>query len=93
MSDLKLDREELEILASYENQEWQSVKELKENTGKYQAYAHAMSRKDHRINIRISEKDLMDLQEFAVHEGIPYQTLIASILHKYVNGSLCEKPG
>lgn len=93
MSDLKLDRDELDLLASYENQEWQSVKDRKEQSEKYQAYAHAMSRKDHRINIRVSEKDLRDLQKFALHEGIPYQTLIASVLHKYVNGSLCEKKG
>jgi predicted DNA binding CopG/RHH family protein len=91
MSELKLDKEELELLASYENKEWQSVKKVKEQTEKYQTYARALSRKDHRINIRISEKDLIDIQKYALREGIPYQTLISSVLHKYVSGVLCEK--
>jgi predicted DNA binding CopG/RHH family protein len=86
MSELNLQPDELELLASYENQEWQSVKNVKEQTAQYQAYARATFRKDKRVNIRISEKDLLDLQKHAVREGIPYQTLISSILHKYVSG-------
>ena len=86
MSELKLQPDELELLASYENQEWQSVKNVKEQAAQYQTYARATFRKDKRINIRISEKDLLDLQKRALREGIPYQTLISSILHKYVSG-------
>lgn len=91
MSDLKLTPEELELLASYENEEWQSVKHLKEQKETYQAYARATFRKDRRINIRISEKDLLALQKRAIREGIPYQTLVSSVLHKYVTGAFVEE--
>ena len=82
MSNLKLTPEELELLVSYENEEWQSVKSIKEQKETYQAYARATFRKDRRINIRISEKDLIALQKRAIREGIPYQTLVSSVLHK-----------
>ena len=91
MSDLKLQPDELELLASYENEEWQSAKGVKEQAAQYRAYARATLRKDKRVNIRISEKDLLDLQKRALHEGIPYQTLISSVLHKYVTGALAER--
>jgi predicted DNA binding CopG/RHH family protein len=91
MSDLKLQPDELELLASYENDDWQAAKNSKEQKEQYRVYARATFRKDQRINIRISEKDLLDLQKRAMHEGIPYQTLISSVLHKYVSGSLAEK--
>jgi predicted DNA binding CopG/RHH family protein len=91
MSDLNLQPDELQLLASYENDEWQSVKNIKEQAAQYRAYARATFRKDKRVNIRISEKDLLDLQKRALREGIPYQTLISSILHKYVAGPLTEK--
>ncbi len=91
MSDLKLQPDELELLASYENEQWQSVKNVQEQAAQYRVYARAAFRKDKRINIRISEKDLFDLQKRALREGIPYQTLISSVLHKYVSGVLAEK--
>jgi predicted DNA binding CopG/RHH family protein len=91
MSDLKLQQDELELLASYEAEEWKSAKKIKEQKEQYRAYARATLRKDKRINIRISEKDLLAIQKRAVRQGIPYQTLISSVLHKYVNGSLIEK--
>ena len=91
MSDLKLQPDELELLASYENDEWQSAKNVKEQKDQYRTYARAMFRKDKRVNIRIAEKDLVDLQKRALREGIPYQTLIASVLHKYTSGVLTEK--
>ena len=49
-------------------------------------YARATIKKDKRVNIRISERDLKELQRIALREGLPYQTLISSILHKYVTG-------
>ncbi len=58
-----------------------------------QEYAEALFRKDARINIRLSSKDLRGLQKKALAEGIPYQTLVASILHKYVEGRLHEGSG
>jgi predicted DNA binding CopG/RHH family protein len=91
MSDLKLQPDELELLASYEKDEWQSAKNVKEQKEQYRVYARATFRKDQRINIRISEKDLLGLQKRALREGIPYQTLISSVLHKYVTGTLAEK--
>ena len=91
MSKLNLQQNELELLASYETEEWKSVKKLKEQKEQYRAYARATFRKDKRVNIRISEKDLLDLQKRAIRQGIPYQTLLASVLHKYANGVLTEK--
>ncbi len=91
MSELKLQQDELELLASYEQDEWKSAKNVKEQKGKYQSYARATFRKGERINIRISEKDLIDLQKRAMREGIPYQTLISSVLHKFITGVLSER--
>jgi len=91
MSDLKLQQEELELLASYEADEWKSAQNVKEQKEQYRAYARATFRKDKRVNIRIASKDLIDLQKRAIREGIPYQTLIASVLHKYTSGGLVEK--
>lgn len=91
MSKLKLQQDELELLASYEADEWKSARKVKEQKEQYRAYARATLRKDKRVNIRISEKDLLALQKRAVRQGIPYQTLISSVLHKYINGGLTEE--
>lgn len=91
MSALKFQQNELKLLASYENEEWKSVKKIKEQKETYRAYARATFRKDKRVNIRISEKDLLDLQKVAIRQGIPYQTLISSVLHKFVSGALTER--
>ena len=77
-------------LSSYENEEWESVR-TEELDRKYSAAARATFKKDKRVNIRISGKDLELLQERALIEGIPYQTLMSSVLHKYVYGNLIEK--
>ena len=55
------------------------------------AAARATAIKDKRVNIRLSSIDLLDIQAKALEEGMPYQTLIASVLHKYVTGKLAEK--
>lgn len=88
---MKLDAEERELLESVENEEWQSTPDFESLAGRYQSYAKATFRKDKRINIRISQRDLIKLQQKALAEGLPYQTLIASVLHKYVSGRLVEK--
>jgi predicted DNA binding CopG/RHH family protein len=67
------------------------VVEGKEELDCYGQYARATFKKDMRVNIRISRKDLEALQKRALEEGIPYQILMASILHKYVSGSLVAK--
>jgi predicted DNA binding CopG/RHH family protein len=87
----KLDRKEKELLASFERGEWKSVPTLKSDRKRYQRYASATFKKDRRINIRISAKDLEAIQKRALEEGLPYQTLISSLLHKYVSGRLVER--
>ena len=91
MSEIRLDEEEKALLSSYENDEWEPVSNLEEESEKYRAYAQATFKKDRRVNIRISTKNLEALQQKALEEGIPYQTLIGSILHKYVTGRLVER--
>jgi len=84
----RMTKEEKNLLDSYEKGEWKSVKNLKTEINRYQKIAQATIRKDKRINIRIAAKDLEDIQKKALVEGIPYQTLISSILHKYASGRL-----
>ena len=86
----KLNKEEKEILDTYENDEWVSVSNPA-GIAKYKAAAKATFKKDKRVNIRISELDLELLQERALIEGLPYQTLMSSVLHKYVTGRFAEK--
>ena len=86
----KLKEEERELLESVESGEWKSVPDREAEVSRYRDYAAATFKKDRRINIRISSKDLDALQKRALREGIPYQTLVASILHKYVAGRLTE---
>jgi predicted DNA binding CopG/RHH family protein len=85
----KLDPYELEVLQAYE------AGKLKPSAGKAElqrlrAAARATAIKDKRVNIRLSSVDLLDIQARALEEGMPYQTLIASVLHKYVTGKLAE---
>ncbi len=87
----KLDKEEKEILNSFEKGEWKEVPAMKNKIKQHIEYAKATHRKDKRVNIRISKKDLESIQKKALEEGIPYQTLISSLIHKYVNGRLVDK--
>jgi predicted DNA binding CopG/RHH family protein len=87
----RLDREEKELSESYERDEWQSVSDLKAESERFRTVAGATLKQRKRVNIRISEKDLVAIQKKALEEGIPYQTLISSILHKYISGRLAEK--
>jgi len=86
----KLNQEENEILESYENDEWISVSNPSD-MAKYRAAAKNTFKKDKRVNIRMTEMDLELLQERALIEGLPYQTLMSSVLHKYVTGRLVDK--
>ncbi len=81
---------EQEILAAYEKGELKSTSPSRAKLAKFKAAASATFLKEKRINIRISTPDLMDIQARALEEGIPYQTLIASVLHKYVSGRFVE---
>ncbi len=79
-----------EILASFERGEWQSVPDIKAEISRFASIASAALIKDKRVNIRISSRDLEDIQAKAAEEAIPYQTLMASVLHKFVTGRLVE---
>ncbi len=87
----KLDSEEKEILNDYEKDEFVEIPEMDSQIKRHVEYAKATFRKDKRINIRISQKDLESIQRKALEEGIPYQTLISSLIHKYISGKLVEK--
>lgn len=86
----KIDAYEQDILAAFEKGRLKSVA-TKGELEKLKAAARATAVKDRRVNIRLSSIDLGDIQVKALEEGIPYQTLIASVLHKYVSGRLVEK--
>lgn len=92
MLDEELDPEERDLLESFERGEWVPVPDEANMIARYQKLAAASLRKDRRVNIRISGADLIALQGIALEEGIPYQTLMSSILHKYVTGRLVERP-
>ena len=86
----KLDPYELEILEAYETGKLKSIA-TKAELQRMHAAAGATAIKDKRVNIRLSTADLLDIQATALAPGMPYQTLIASILHKYVAGALAAK--
>ncbi len=86
-----LDAEEQEVMKSIENQEWQSVSDLKKERKKAAGAAKNALRRDQRINLRLSPKDYSQIQIKAMEEGVSYQTLIASVIHKYLNGALVPR--
>tara|TARA_R110002096_G_scaffold54881_2_gene141397 strand:+ start:2426 stop:2701 length:276 start_codon:yes stop_codon:yes gene_type:complete len=87
----KLSTEEKDILKSVEAGDWRSVRNKKKESERFQAYAKETFRKDRRVNIRMAGRDLEAIQKRAMLEGLPYQTLISSILHKYAAGRLVDK--
>lgn len=88
----KTDTHEAEVLAAFDKGLLKSVA-TKSELARLVAAARATSIKDKRVNIRLSSGDLQDIQVRALQEGMPYQTLIASVLHKYVSGRLAERDG
>lgn len=88
----KLDAFEQAVLSDFEQDVLRSTAPTKADLAKFKAAATATFLKDKRINIRLSTPDLMDIQARALEEGMPYQTLIASVLHKFVSGRLVESP-
>ena len=86
----KLDPYELEVLEAYESGKLKPIAN-KAELQRMRTAARATAIKDKRVNIRLSSVDLLDIQAKALAEGMPYQTLIASVLHKYVAGKLAEK--
>ncbi|MCP3957246.1 MAG: antitoxin [bacterium] len=86
-----LDAEEGEILDAYHAGELERLTLTGKELDGYRAAARAVSRKDQRVNIRISTRDLEDLKIKALERGMPYQTLIASVLHQYAAGRLSRR--
>jgi len=86
----KTESEDSDILRAYEKGQLKSVAS-KSEIAKFKAAARATGLKDRCVNIRLSSGDLNDIQVRAMEEGMPYQTLIASVLHKYVTGKLAER--
>lgn len=83
---------ERDILRAYDKGQLKSTAPSKAELKKFQASARATFIKDRRVNIRLSSPDLMDIQARAAEEGMPYQTLISSVLHKFLTGRFVEKP-
>ena len=85
-----IDQEEKDLMSSIENDEWLPVKNIDQEKEKAVAAARNTLKKDKRINLRLTQKDYHQIQIKAIEEGIPYQTLISSLVHKYLNGSLAS---
>ena len=85
------DEDEKALMASIENDKWQPVADLDAEKEKAIQAAKNTLRKNHRINLRLTQKDYHQIQIRAVEEGVPYQTLISSIIHKYLNGALVSR--
>ena len=86
-----LDEQERDLVDSIERDEWQEAAHADQLRKKAEAYADATIRKDRRMNIRISERDLRNLKRRALEEGIPYQTMVSMVLHKYISGQFLDR--
>ncbi|MCH8072408.1 MAG: antitoxin [Proteobacteria bacterium] len=87
----KLSTEEKDILVSVESGDWRSIRDKEKESERYHVSARDTFRNDRRVNIRLAGRVLEAIQKRAMIAGIPYQTLIASILHKYAAGRLVDK--
>ena len=85
------DKEEKNLMESIEKEKWISVDNLDAEIKKARETAKSTFTKSERMNIRISPKDLNGLKVRAMEEGMPYQTLVSSVIHKYISGRLTEK--
>jgi len=84
----ELDDYEAEIEEAFDKGGFKSVPNVKQEIERYRGYAKAMLDKTKNINIRISQGDLFNLKSKAEQQGIPYQTLISSLLHQYSNNKI-----
>ena len=90
---MKLDKEERDILEAYESGEIETTRPSSKELAALKAAAESTFKKDKRITIRLYEHDFKGVQKKALRLGIPYQTLISSIIHRYVEGDLISKDG
>ena len=86
-----IDQEEKDLMESIEHDDWQTIRKIDQEKEKAITAARNTLRKNKRINLRLTQKDYHQIQIRAIEEGIPYQTLISSLVHKYLNGSLAPK--
>ncbi len=84
-------QEEKDLMESIEREEWKPVKNANREKDKAIEAARNTLKKDKRINLRLTQKDYQQIQIKAIEEGLPYQSLIASIVHKYLNGKLTSR--
>ena len=88
---MKLDKEEQEILESYERGKMKLSTPTRQEIQRVKAMARKTFRKDRRVTIRLYDHDLRGIQKKAMEKGVPYQTLISSMIHQYVEGDLVEQ--
>jgi predicted DNA binding CopG/RHH family protein len=88
MKKIVLDKDEITIEEAMQRNEWVAVPDMAEEINKYQSHARQFLNKNKKINIRLSEWDYNKIKIRAVEEGLPYQTLVSSLIHKYVTGQL-----
>lgn len=86
-----LDNDEKELMASLTKGEWHSVSNFKKTMTEHARFFHASQRKNKHVNIRMTESDLNSVRARALQEGVPYQTLISSVVHKYITGYLVQR--
>lgn len=91
MQQYKFDKEEKKIVRALEKGEFRRIPNFEKEVKLYQEYARATLDKRRNINIRVSERDLLKLKSQAAEKGLPYQTLVTSVLHQYSTGSLLER--
>lgn len=87
---MKIDKEEKELIESIEKGEWRQIRDKTGLKKKLLAAVKTTMLKDQRMNIRIAKRDLDALKARALEEGMPYQSLVSSVLHRYVTGRLVE---
>ena len=83
--------EERELIESIEGEDWTEVENMEEAIEEARRIAQATTVKSERMNIRMSERDMKAIKARAMKEGLPYQSLVSSVLHKYVNGQLVDR--
>jgi predicted DNA binding CopG/RHH family protein len=81
-------KEERDLIASVERGEWKSSRDREKNLLRFREIARETLRKDARINIRMTKRDFFHLKSKAIKEGMPYQTLVSSIIHRYRTGQM-----
>jgi predicted DNA binding CopG/RHH family protein len=89
--EMKLDKEEKDILEALERDEIKALTPSKKEIEEIKAMAENTLRKDRRVTIRLYDHDLKGIQKKALERGMPYQTLISSMIHQYVEGDLVER--